>query len=70
MCGCLSHAPYGGPGLQPRHVPGLGIVAGTLYLAGWHSIHGATPARMGSYFFFKDLSVGVFKVIQLSLSLH
>ena len=21
MCGCLSRAPYWGPGLQPRHVP-------------------------------------------------
>ena len=21
MCGCLLHAPYWGPGLQPRHVP-------------------------------------------------
>ena len=21
MCGCLSHAPHWGPGLQPRHVP-------------------------------------------------
>ena len=21
MCGCVSHAPYWGPGLQPRHVP-------------------------------------------------
>ena len=21
MCGCLSWAPYWGPGLQPRHVP-------------------------------------------------
>ena len=21
MCGCLSCAPYWGPGLQPRHVP-------------------------------------------------
>ena len=21
MCGCLSHAPYWGPSLQPRHVP-------------------------------------------------
>ena len=20
MCGCLSHTPYWGPGLQPRHV--------------------------------------------------
>ena len=25
MCGCLSCAPYWGPGLQPRHVPRLGI---------------------------------------------
>ena len=25
MCGCLSRAPYWGPGLQPRHVPLLGI---------------------------------------------
>ena len=25
MCGCLSCAPYWGPGLQPRHVPCLGI---------------------------------------------
>ena len=25
MCGCLSHTPYWGPGLQPRHVPWLGI---------------------------------------------
>ena len=24
MCGCLSHAPYWGPGLKPRHVPWLG----------------------------------------------
>ena len=28
MCGCLSHAPYCGPGLQPRHMPGLGINQG------------------------------------------
>ena len=25
VCGCLSDAPYQGPGLQPRHVPWLGI---------------------------------------------
>ena len=25
MCGCPSHAPYWGPGPQPRHVPCLGI---------------------------------------------
>ena len=25
MCGCLLSTPYWGPGLQPRHVPQLGI---------------------------------------------
>ena len=45
MCGFLSHAPYWGPGLQPRHVPCLGIESATLWFAGWHSIHQATPAR-------------------------
>ena len=25
MCGCLSHAPYWGPGLQPWPVPLMGI---------------------------------------------
>ena len=25
MCGCLLHAPYWGPGPQPRPVPRLGI---------------------------------------------
>ena len=34
VCGCLSRAPYWGPGLQPRHVPRLGIEP-----ASWHSIH-------------------------------
>ena len=46
MCGCLSHAPYWGPGLQPRHVPWLGIEQVTLWFSGWHSIHWATPARV------------------------
>ena len=31
MCGCLSHAPYWGPGRQPRHVPWLGIEPVTLW---------------------------------------
>ena len=30
MCDCLSHAPNLGPGLQPRHVPQLGIEPATL----------------------------------------
>ena len=45
MCGCLSCAPYWGPGTQPRHVPWLGIEPVTLWFAGWHSVHWATPAR-------------------------
>ena len=49
MCGCLSHAPYRGPGPQPRHVPWLGIELTTLWLAGWHTIHWATPARARSF---------------------
>ena len=38
--------PHWGPGLQPRHVPWLGIEPMTLWFAGWHSIHWATPARL------------------------
>ena len=44
MCGCLSCAPYWRPGLQPRHVPWLGIKSATLWFTGWNSIHWATPA--------------------------
>ena len=44
LIGCLSHAPNRGPGLQPRHVPWLGIKLATFWLAGWHSVHWATPA--------------------------
>ena len=33
MCGCFSSAPYRGPGLQPRHVPWLGIELSTLWFA-------------------------------------
>ena len=43
--GCLSHAPYWGPGSQLRHVPWLGIKLAALGVAGRHSIHWATPAR-------------------------
>ena len=31
MCGCLSCGPLQGPGLQPRHVPSLGIKPATLW---------------------------------------
>ena len=49
MCGCLLHTPYWGPGLQPRHVPWLGIKPVTLWFTGQHSIHWATPARADSH---------------------
>ena len=45
MRGCLSHAPCWGPGLQPRHVPWLGIEPATLWFAGQCSICWATLAR-------------------------
>ena len=38
MCGCLSHAPHWGSGLQPRHVPQLGIEPETLGFAGYKVI--------------------------------
>ena len=50
MCGCLSCAPYWGPGPQHRHVPWLGIEPVTLWFAGPCSIHWATPARAGQQF--------------------
>ena len=37
--------PNWGPGLQPRHVPWLGIKPATFWLEGWHSIHWVTSAR-------------------------
>ena len=37
--GCLSHAPYWGPSLQPKPVPRLGIKLATLWVIGQHSIH-------------------------------
>ena len=39
VCSCLSHAPYWGPGPQPRHVPQLGIEPVTPWFSGRHSIH-------------------------------
>ena len=45
MCDCLLHTPYWGPGLQPRHVPQLGIKLETLWFTGPCSIYRATPAR-------------------------
>ena len=66
MSGCLSHAPYWGPGLQPRHVPWLGVEPETLWFAGQHSIHGATPATVNCNFNYKIY----LKKINHSLSVH
>ena len=51
ICGCLSCATYRRPGLQPRHVPWLGIEPETLWFAGLHSIHWIKPARARNYLF-------------------
>ena len=45
MCGCLSCGPYWGPGLQPRHVPWLGIEPVTLWFTGRHLVYWTTLAR-------------------------
>ena len=49
ICGCLSQAPNWGSDLQPRCVPWLGIEQATLWFAGWHSSHWATPARAWNF---------------------
>ena len=41
----LLYAPNWGPGLQPRHVPWLGIELAPICFAGRHSVLWATPAR-------------------------
>ena len=39
------HTRRRGPGLQPRHVPWLGIKLVTFWFAGWCPTHWATPVR-------------------------
>ena len=64
MCGCLLSALYWGPGLQPWHVPWLGIKLATFCFICQSSTHWATPATAPSYFlnqgcfgpYFKPLS--------------
>ena len=51
----LTCPPYWGPGPQPRHVPWLGIKSETLWFAGQHSIHWATPPRAEESFLKKTL---------------
>ena len=45
--GCLSNTPSWGAGI----CPGLGIKPVTFWFTGQHSIHWATPARAGIFFF-------------------
>ena len=56
MCGCLLHTTKWGPGLQPRHVPWLGIKLATFWFAGLHSIHWPTPARVLMTFYGTNFS--------------
>ena len=63
VCGCLSCTPHRGPGLQPRHVPWLGIEPGAPWFTGRYSIHWATPARA-------ELCLYYLSKIFLILTLH
>ena len=56
MCGCLSHTPHWGPGLQPRYVPWTGNQTGDPLTHRPALNHWATPAR-AKYNFFKALKV-------------
>ena len=53
MCGCRLHTLQWGPGLQPMHVPWLGIEPVTVWFTGQHSVHWATPARANLCSFIK-----------------
>ena len=63
MCACLSRASYWKPGLQLRYVPWPGIEPATLWIAGQHSIHWATPAR--SHFSFLMMSAWNFCLLKM-----
>ena len=45
MCGCLSHAPRRGPGLQPRQCALTGNWTATICFVDQHSTHWDIPAR-------------------------
>ena len=46
LISCLLHTPNWGPGLQPRHVPWLGIETTTFWCIGWCSNQLSHPARV------------------------
>ena len=67
MCGCLLSTPNWGPGLQPRHVPWLGIEPVTLWFTGWHSVYWATPARATLLILITSFLLLVFNLVCSSL---
>ena len=56
-----------GPGPQPRHMPWLGIEPETLWFAGRHSIHWATPAR-AEIFLYKQFKSHSMKLSQVKMT--
>ena len=65
MCGSLSHTSYQGPGLQPRHMPWLGIELETFWFTGQHSIHWATPLRDISLFIYSIKSKSAKRLVKI-----
>ena len=55
MCGCLSCAPYWGPGLQPRHVPWLGIELVTIF-GSQPTLNPLSYTSQGKSVFFSNLN--------------
>ena len=71
MCGWLLCVPYWGLGLQPRHVPWLGIKLMTLWFPGRHSIPWATPARaLYTYADFTILNVCILNIDFIEQFVH
>ena len=54
---CLLHAPNRGPGLQPRHVPWLGVEPATFQFTGQHSVRWATLARARQRFLARTMNI-------------
>ena len=66
ICGCLSSAPYWGPGPQPRHAFWLGIEPVTFWFTGRCSTHWATPARASFFIYYFFLFIEFIVVTRLT----